>query len=67
MNTGIGIALGSLAISIAAVLIKWITATNSSNINCAGHSLVVSQVDGIIKWLTRVEEKLDRVIERAIK
>ena len=50
---------------MAAVIIKWLSVAYSNNNQCAAHSLMSQQIDDIKTWLSRVEGKIDRVIERA--
>lgn len=63
MDIGTGVAIAGGAISMAAVAIKGITACTSDN-RCASHGIITQQIDDMREWLRRVEEKLDRVIER---
>lgn len=65
MDIGTGVATAGGAIAIAAVLMKWISVSYSDNTNqCVAHAFMTKQIEEIKLWLRRVEEKLDRVIER---
>lgn len=67
MEIGAGVAIAGGAISVAAVIIKWLSVAYSNNNQCAAHSLMSQQIDDIKIWLSRVEGKIDRVIERALR
>lgn len=64
MDIGSGIALGALCISVAPVCIVAIRAKKNANNHCSDHSGVCQSLDGFNEWLTKIERKLDRVIER---
>jgi hypothetical protein len=73
MELGAGITAGSAIIGSAAVAIKIINAivaTRNGNgkhcekYHCSDHEGVVVKVDGIEKWLTRIDNKIDRLLER---
>lgn len=65
MDVGTGVAIAGGAISVAAVIMKWLSVAYSDNATqCVAHNFMAKQIDEIKLWLTRVEEKLDRVIER---
>ncbi len=75
MELGAGIAAGSAIFGSAAVAIKIINAvvaTRNGNGNgkhcasehCTDHEGVVVKVEGIEKWLTRIDNKIDRLLER---
>jgi hypothetical protein len=64
MDIGTGVAIAGGAISVAAVLMKWLSMAYSGNNQCIAHSVISQQITDVKEWLKRVEEKLDRVIER---
>ena len=65
MDIGTGVAIAGGAISMAAVLMKWLSVAYNNNNQCVAHSFMSQQITEIKDWLKRVEGKLDGVIERA--
>lgn len=63
MEIGSGIAAAGCGMAMAAVLIKWI-AVGSQDRQCGMHGSLTTKIQGIEKWLEKIEQKLDRVIER---
>ncbi len=71
MDIGSGIAAGAAAstaiISTAVVIVKSMAAKNGNgngNNHCSDHSGICAKQDGFDEWLSKIEAKLDRVIER---
>lgn len=67
MDIGSGIALGALCISVAPVCIVAIRARKNGSVHCPDHSGVCQSLEGFNEWLTKIESKLDRVIERRVE
>ena len=68
MDMGTAIAFASVILGIVAIIFKIIdrnekTQTPKSN-HCEDHSGMCMQLDSLTDWLTKIENKLDRVIER---
>lgn len=63
MDIGSGIATAGCGFAMAAVLIKWL-AVGSQDRQCGLHGSLTTKIEGIERWLGKIEEKLDRVIER---
>lgn len=71
MDIGSGIAAGSGilgSVAVAFKLIAIVTTKPNGNGNgkdhCKDHSGVCTAIDDFNAWLTKIENKLDRVIER---
>jgi hypothetical protein len=72
MDIGSGIAAGSGILGSVAVAFKLIAIVsnkpngngNGTNGHCKDHSGVCTAIDDFNAWLTKIENKLDRVIER---
>ncbi len=67
MEIGSGIALASVAITgggVAITAIRTFGKERKQNEHCPDHSGVCQSIDGFNEWLTKIESKLDRVIER---
>lgn len=65
MDIRTGVAIAGGAISIAAVIMKWLSVAYNNNPSCVAHTFIVQQIDDVKTWLIRVEEKIDQVIARA--
>jgi hypothetical protein len=66
MDIGSGIALASVACAgggVAITAIRSFAKNGKSNGHCPEHSGVCQSIDGFEDWLTKIENKLDRVIE----
>lgn len=68
MDIGTGIATGSAILGSVAVAFKILSVIkpngNGTNGHCKDHSGVCTAIDDFNTWLTKIENKLDRVIER---
>lgn len=72
MDIGSGIAagsaiLGSVAVSFKIIDVIWLKKNgngNGTSGHCKDHSGVCTSLDDFNAWLTKIENKLDRVIER---
>jgi len=73
MELGAGIAAGSAIVGSTAVIIKIINAvvaTRNGNgahcekAHCSDHEGVVVKVEGLERWLSRIDNKIDRLLER---
>ena len=66
MDIGTGIATGCAILGGVAVVFKLLNVTKPNNENgrCKDHSGLCTSIDNFSEWLTKIETKLDRVIER---
>jgi hypothetical protein len=70
MDIGSGIAAGSGILGSVAIAFKILSVVkpsgngNGTNGHCKDHSGVCTAIDDFNAWLTKIENKLDRVIER---
>jgi hypothetical protein len=63
MDIGTGIAITGTSFAIAATAINLF----KNGKKCVLHDMLVEEIKNMAAWLEKVEAKLDRVIERAIK
>lgn len=66
MDIGSGIALASVAITgggVAITAIRTFGRNGKPDQHCPAHSGVCQSIEGFEDWLTKIENKLDRVIE----
>jgi len=68
MDIGSGIATGSAILGSVAVAFKILSVIkpngNGTNGHCKDHSGICTAIEDISSWLDKIDEKLDRVIER---
>lgn len=62
VEIGAGIAVAGCGISIAAIIIKWISRGDTPK-QCDLHAALAQQISSLCVWLEKIEKKLDRVIE----
>ena len=62
MEVGTAIAIASGVLGLVAIMFRIFPKRGQSD--CAMHSGMEAQIRAMSSWLKRVEEKLDRVIER---
>lgn len=63
MDVGAAIALSSGVLGVVAIIFR-IFPKKDMRGECAAHSGMAEQIRAMNAWLRRVEDKLDRVIER---
>ena len=63
MDVGAAIALSSGVLGVVAIIFR-IFPKKDTREECAAHSGMAEQIRAMNAWLRRVEDKLDRVIER---
>lgn len=63
MDIGAAIALSSGVLGVVAIIFR-IFPKKDTRGECAAHSGMAEQIRAMNAWLRRVEDKLDRVIER---
>jgi len=65
MDIGSGILGGSVVIGAVATVFKLFGSNgNGSNGHCKDHSGICTSIEDFQAWLTKIEAKLDRAIER---